>query len=125
MKQHRMEQVQLSHLIERFPHYVMLVRAEDLTVQKLSPGYQQLLGNRNAAGLPVSDIFSGTDVDQFMTLLRKAVRETQTVQSDKINAFVGGDNDSDRLAHTIVPILDESGTTVDRLFIYSDKPGGR
>jgi hypothetical protein len=26
------------------------------------------------------------------------------------------------MVHTIVPILDESGTVVDRLFIYSDKP---
>lgn len=43
-KQHRMEQLQLSSLLERFPHYVMVLDAEDLTVQAVNPAYKQLLG---------------------------------------------------------------------------------
>jgi hypothetical protein len=55
----------------------------------------------------------------------KAARERQTVQSEAINTVVGNPVVTLVLVHTIVPILDESGTVVDRLFIYSDKPDGR
>ncbi|HKS10537.1 MAG TPA: CheR family methyltransferase [Pyrinomonadaceae bacterium] len=125
MKTHRIEQLQLSHMLERFPHYVMVLRAEDLTILRVNSAYQQLLGNRDAAGLPVSEIFSGSDVDNFIKLLRRAVREKQTIQSPPIYANVDGvDQNQSRLVHTIVPILDEAGAGIDRLFIYSDKPEG-
>ena len=126
MKQHRMEQLQLSHLLERFPHYVMVLRGEDLTIQTVSPSYQQLLGDRNPAGLPVSELFSGRDLDQFNKLLRKAVHEKQSVQTPPIDAAVAAAHDGNSpLIHTIVPILDATGVNIDRLFIYSDKPDGR
>jgi two-component system CheB/CheR fusion protein len=123
MKQYRMDQLQLSHLLERFPHYVMVLRGEDLTVQTLSPSYQQLLGERNPVGLAVSQLLSGDDLDQFNQLLRKAVREKQTVRTPPIKAIVAGDDGNSSFVHTIVPILDESGNNIDRLFIYSDRPG--
>jgi len=120
MKQYRLDQLQLAHLLERFPHFVMVLRGDDLTIQTLSPSYQQLLGERKPAGLPVSDVFSGNDLDQFNKLLRKAVREKQSVRTPPINAIIPGADDSPFI-HTIVPILDEAGTNIDRLFIYSDK----
>src|SRR5215467_15476072 len=49
-KQYRVEQLQLSTLLERFPHYVMVLNAEDLTVQAINPSYKQLLGNRDING---------------------------------------------------------------------------
>ena len=125
MKQHNLEQLQLAHLLERFPHYVMVLHAEDLTIQTVSPSYQQLLGHRDTKGRPVSEVFSGSDLDQFMKLLRRATREKQTLQSSPLAAHVIGAEDSNsRLVHTIVPILDENGANIDRLFIYSDKAEG-
>jgi two-component system CheB/CheR fusion protein len=121
MKQYRMDQLQLAHLLERFPHYVMVLRGDDLTIQTLSPSYQQLLGDEKPAGLPVSDVLSGNDLDQFNKLLRKAVRERQTVRTPPLNAAIPGADDSPFI-HTIVPILDETGANIDRLFIYSDRP---
>ena len=121
MKQHRVEQLQLSHMLERFPFFAMVVRAEDLTVMRVNAAYQQMLGQRNAAGLPVSEIFSGKDVDEFIKLLRKATREKQTIQSPPIEANVGSTDGHHPLVHTIVPILDETGA-IDRLFVYSDRP---
>jgi myosin heavy subunit len=121
MKQFRLDQLQLAHLLERFPHYVMVLRGDDLTIQTLSPSYQQLLGDRKPEGLPVSDVLTGNDLDQFNKLLRKAVRERQTVRTPPINAAIAGADDSP-FVHTIVPIVDEAGNNIDRLFIYSDKP---
>ena len=43
-KQHKFEQLQLSALLERFPHYVMVLDAHDLTIQTINPGYTELLG---------------------------------------------------------------------------------
>ena len=123
MKQHRLEQLQLSQLLERFPHYVMVVNGEDLTIQRVNAAYQQSLGNRDVAGLPVSEVFGGHDLDQLIRLIKRAVRETQAVYSAPINATVtGNDEATSRWIHTIVPIPDESGSNVNRLFIYSDKP---
>jgi two-component system CheB/CheR fusion protein len=123
MKHYRINQLQLSHLLERFPHYLMVLRGDDLTIQTLSPSYQQLLGERNPAGLPVSEVLFGNDLDQFNKLLRKAVRERQSVQTPPIDAALATVNDGHSpLVHTIVPILDETGAKIDRLFIYSDKP---
>lgn len=121
MKQFRMDQLQFAHLLERFPHYVMVLRGDDLTIQTLSPSYQQLLGDRKPEGLPVSDVLSGNDLDQFNKLLRKAVRERQSVRTPPINATIPG-ADGSPFVHTIVPVLDEAGDNIDRLFIYSDKP---
>ena len=123
MKQHRLEQLQLSQLLERFPHYVMVVHGEDLTIQSVNAAYEQLLGNRNVVGLPVSEVFSGPDVDHLIRLLKRAARETQTVYSPPVNTTVSGnEGKNSRLIHTIVPIPDESGMNVNRLFVYSDRP---
>lgn len=122
MKQFRMDQLQLSHLLERFPHYVMVLRGDDLTIQTLSPSYQELLGERNPAGLPVSEVLSGNDLDQFNKLLRKAVRERQSVKTPPLDAVAFANDSDSPLVHTIVPILDETGVNIDRLFIYSDRP---
>ena len=125
MKHHRMEQLQLSHLLERFPHYVMVTNGEDLTIQRVNQSYQQLLGGRNVTGLPISEVFSGKDVDDFIKLLKKVVREKQPVHTGPLHAnIIGSDGSKSRLIHTIVPILDETGSKVDRLFIYSDSSEG-
>jgi two-component system CheB/CheR fusion protein len=122
MKQHRLEQLQFSHLLERFPYYAMVLRPERLTIQRVNPGYQQLLGERDPVGLPVSEVFAGADLDHLVRLLEQAKREKQTVQSPPINATVAGVADGHApLIHTIVPILDETGANIDRLFIYSDR----
>ena len=122
MKQYRMEQVQLSQLLERFPHFVMVVSAEDLTIQIVNPSYKQILGPRNIIGLPIGEVFSGKDMDQLTKILQKAIREGQAVHTQPIYAGVSGaDGNSGRLVHTVIPIPDETGTNVNRLFIYSEK----
>ena len=121
MKQYRTQQLQLSQLLERFPHFVMVVNADDLTVQTINASYKQLLGNRDVAGLPVTELFSGDDMDQLTRTLKKAVRERQTIYTQPIHAGVA-DGTLYRLVHTVVPISDETGNNLTRLFIYSEKP---
>jgi len=122
-KQHRLEQAQIATLLERFPYYVMVLSAGDLTIQALNPAYKQLLGSRDAIGLTVSEVFSGTQVDELIKTLRTSVRESQSFTTDPILASVDGDHQSTsiRFVHTVVPINDVSGESVIRLFLYSEK----
>jgi two-component system, chemotaxis family, CheB/CheR fusion protein len=122
MKQWSAEQLQLSQMLERFPHYVMVVNAEDLTILTINPAFKELLGRRDVVGLPLSQVFSGEDMDQLTRILKKAVRDEQSARTALIHAGVAGaDGSKTVLRHTIVPILDESGA-VNRLFIYSERP---
>jgi len=81
-----------------------------------------MLGNRNVTGLPIGEIFSGGDLDDLVKLLKRAVREGQTIRTPPIQATVMGLADRDsRMVHTAVPISDDIGSSINRLFIYSEK----
>ena len=121
-KQHRLEQLQLATLLERYPHYIMVLNADDLTIESINPAYTQLLGTRDVKGLPMSEIFTGKQVDDLIKALRTSVRESQPLITGPIFASVDGDqSDRPRFIHTIVPISDASGASVIRLFVYSEK----
>jgi len=118
-KQHRIEQLQLSALLERFPHYVMVLNAEDLTIQAVNPAYKQFLGDREVTGLPMKEVFNGDEMTELVSVLKTAIRESQSIKTGPILAGVG--SDQDRYVHTVVPISDASGSGVYRLFVYSEK----
>lgn len=119
-KQHRMEQLQLASVPERYPYYIMVLHADDLTIQSINPNYK--LGGRDVKGLPMSEVFSGKQVDHLLKALKTAARKSQTLNTGPILASVDGDNpDSTRFIHTVAPVSDASGSTVTRLFLYSEK----
>lgn len=120
-KQIRLEQLQLSVLLERFPHYVMVLNSDDLTIHALNPAYKQLLGNRDLEGLPMTEIFGGKDVDELIRVLKRAVRESQPLITGPILASVDSETKGTEFVHTVVPIVDGSGSTTKRIFIYSEK----
>jgi chromosome segregation ATPase len=121
-KQLRLEQLQLTAVLERFPHFMMVLNAEDLTVQAINPAYKQLIGDRNVSGLPMSELFSGKDVNELIEAVRTAVREAQALNTGAIFASVdGADPNTTRFIHTVVPITDANGANVTRLFVYSEK----
>lgn len=119
-RQHRVEQLQISDLLERFPHYVMVLHAADLTIQSLNAGYKDLFGNRDVIGLPINEAFTGKQLESLIKLLRKATRSGQAVTGEPLKATVEGTGDG-TFVHTIVPIIDVATGNVDRLFIYSEK----
>jgi two-component system, chemotaxis family, CheB/CheR fusion protein len=123
---HRMEQLELSSVLERFPHYAMVLNAHDLTIYTVNPAYQKLLGTRNVTNLPLTEVFGGKDMGKFIKVLNRAVRDAESVNTAPIVASVGGDesNDSRRFVHTIVPISDVNGSTITRLFVYSEGVDG-
>jgi two-component system CheB/CheR fusion protein len=122
-KQNRLEQLQLSSLLERFPHYVMVLRAEELTIQRVNPAYKKLLGSREVEGLPIGEVFSGNDVDHLIKQIKTAVRDGQSITTAAIHATVpGADESHNLLIHTIVPIHNENSVVVERLFLYSERP---
>jgi two-component system, chemotaxis family, CheB/CheR fusion protein len=120
-KQYRVEQLQLSVLLERFPHYVMVLDAENLTIQAVNPAYKQLLGNRAVLGLPLTELLHGPEVDDLVEVLKSALSEGQSQTVGPILASVDSEHNSTRYFHTVVPISDASGSTVTRIFIYSEK----
>jgi hypothetical protein len=120
-KQCRLEQLQLSVLLERFPYYVMVLDAEDLTIQAVNPAYKHLLGNRNVFNLPLSEVFGGRQVDELLKVLTLAVRDAQSHTTGPIQASVDSAHNDSRYVHTVVPISDANGSSITRLFIYSEK----
>ena len=121
-KQYRLEQLQLASVLERFPHYIMVLSASDLTIQAVNPAYRQLLGTRDVNGLPMSEVFTGKHVDDLIKTLKTAVHESQPINTGPILASVDGEEPhTDRFIHTVVPISDASGASVTRLFLYSER----
>ena len=120
--QHRLEQLQFASVLERFPHYVMILNAEDFTIQAVNPAYKQLLADRNIVGLPMSEVFSGNDLEELVTSLKLAIRKRESISTLSMRASVSGGDGANvqRFVHTIVPITDETGLGVDHLFVYSE-----
>ena len=120
-RQNRMEQFQMSALLERFPHYVMILDAGDLTVQAVNQGYKDLLGERGVVGLPISEIFQGKNLDQLFDALKRAATDGQPVMTPPIKASIHEGNGAEkRFIHTVVPIAEVATSEVTRLFIYSE-----
>jgi two-component system CheB/CheR fusion protein len=122
-KQYRLEQSQLALVLERFPNYVMILNAEDLTIQTVNPAYKQLLADRNVIGLPMSEVLSGPDLDKLIKLLKAAVRKRESTSTPPVSVNMNdGENATIKhFVHTIVPITDETGANVTRLFVYSEE----
>ncbi|HEU4834834.1 MAG TPA: CheR family methyltransferase [Pyrinomonadaceae bacterium] len=120
-QQHRIEQFELSSVLERFPHYAMVLNAEDLSIHAVNSAYQELLGTRDIIGLALTDVFGGNDMEQFVEILKSSVKTAKAINTPPFVASVGGsDNNSRRFVHTIIPISDSSGAAINRLFVYSE-----
>jgi len=124
-KHYHLDQFQLASLLERFPHYIMVLNAEDLTIQSVNQAYRQLLGEREVNGLPMGEVFGGKQVENLIKALKTATRDSQTIETGPIMASVDGALDADgaHFIHTVVPISDANGGNVTRLFLYSEKVG--
>lgn len=122
-RQRTIEQLQLSSLLEKFPHYVMVLNAEDFTIQAVNPGYKELLANREVKGLAITEIFGGKEMGQLVELLTIAVEKRHSVNTPPIKASIHDDENTPEMhfVHTVVPVTDASGVHVDRLFIYSER----
>ncbi len=121
-KQRRIEQLQLTTVLERYPYYVMVLDAEDLTIQTINPAYKQLLGNRDVVGLPMTEVFGGKEIDELIRILKRSVRERQPLNTGPILANVDhAEEKGIQFVHTVVPIVDESGSVANRIFVYSEK----
>ena len=122
-QQYRIEQFQLSSVLERFPHYAMVLNAEDLTIHAVNLAYKQLFGTRDIINLPLTTVFSGTDINELIKVLKTAVRKGESVNTAPLGVGIDGDGgtNSRRFVHTIVPIADSTGANISRLFVYSER----
>jgi two-component system, chemotaxis family, CheB/CheR fusion protein len=122
LTRHRLlEQQQLSALLERYPHYVMVLNASDLTILTINPSYGQLFDGRNVIGHPVNEVFTGSDLSHLVELLKTSAREAKPVITAPLKVNAEGKNTEERFIHSVVPIVGPASSTVDRLFIYSEK----
>jgi len=59
-----------------------------------------------------------------MELLRKVVRDPQTIKNDPLLVSIADHEERQgTFVHTIIPITDADSTSVNRLFLYSEKAG--
>ena len=117
------EQFRLSELLERFPYYVMVVSSHDLTILAVNPGYALLLGKRDVIGQPLTEFFSGVDLERLIEILGEAARsgKPMTTQPMTVKATEYGGYPDDLYIHSVIPIHQADGNLTDRLFIYSEK----
>jgi myosin heavy subunit len=117
------EQFRLSELLERFPYYVMVIGAHDLTIQALNPGYALLLGKRNVIGQPVADLFSGDDLEKLIAVLHEVAEHGKPITTEPmaVRAISDGEHFEDLYIHSVIPILRSEGGPIERLFIYTEK----
>src|SRR5687767_142220 len=122
MQENNEEQYQLSELLERFPYYVVVVNARDLTILAVNPGYALWLGKRDVIGQPLTDFFSGTDLEALMDVLTEATKEGKPMTTGPmaVRAVEYGDHAGDLYIHSVVPIQPPHGK-IERLFIYTEK----
>ncbi len=122
MREKTDEQYQLSELLERFPYYVIVVNAGDFTILAVNPGYALLLGKHDVIGQPLTEFFSGDDLDALMEVLQEAVKEGKPITTPPmaVRAVEYGENAQDLYIHSVIPIQPPHGKT-ERLFIYTEK----
>ena len=122
-QQHRIEQLQLSSVLERFPHYALVLNAENLAILAVNSAYQEILGTRDVTNVPLNEVFGGKDLDELIKVLNRAVRDMESINTAPIAASPENHSDSRRYVHTVVPISDPTGKTINRLFVYSEEVG--
>lgn len=122
-RENTQEQFQLSELLERFPYYVMVVSAKDLTIQAINPGYALLLGKRDIIGVPLTEFFSGKDLHKLTDALREVAQngKPMTTEPMEVRALEYGGATHDRFVHSVVPIHSSDARQTERLFIYTEK----
>lgn len=117
------EQFRLSELLERFPYYVMVVDASDLTIQAVNPGYSLLLGKRDVIGQSVADFFSGDDLDKLIAVLGEAAEQGKPITTAPmaVRTPEDGEHLEDLYIHSVIPIRHSEESPIERLFIYSER----
>lgn len=80
-KQYRIEELQLSVLLERYPYYVMVLDAANLTIQTVNPGYRELFAGRDVNGWSIREVFVGKDLDKLVKLLKNVIEDGQSIKS--------------------------------------------
>ena len=122
MRENTEEQYHLSELLERFPYYVMVVDAKNFTILAVNPGYALLLGKRNVIGQPLTEFFSGDDLDTLMGVLNEAAKDGKpiTTPAMAVRPVESGEQVENQYVHSVIPILPPHGKT-ERLFIYTEK----
>lgn len=93
------------------------------TIESVNPAYEQLPAGRDINGLRISEVFGDKNVDELIRVLKTATRDAQSLNTGPILAGLDGKlgQKNSRFVHTVVPISDASGSTVIRLFVYSEK----
>jgi len=121
-RQNRVEQSHLSEVLERFPYYIMVLDASDLTVQSVNPGYSVPGHVRQLVGRPVNEVFKGIDLETFLHTVQGVIEAGQPVTTGPLLVNAAETKDGERFVHTIVPVREAQGN-VRRLFIYSELAG--
>jgi len=121
-RQHQEARWQLYALLERFPHYVMILDSDSLMIRVINPGYKSLFADQNVIGKPITEVFSGKELEQLVMILKDAARDGQSITTPPMKVTPEGVvTEETRFIHTIIPIPEATTTQINRIFIYSEK----
>jgi two-component system CheB/CheR fusion protein len=115
------DQAQLAALVESFPYYIVLVSSAELQIETINPAYRLSLQGRDVIGMQLGEAFTGSDLEQFLHIVKGSVSNDSLQVTPPIRAaLVATDDERDSdFTHTIVPVHDGNGH-VSAVLIYSE-----
>jgi predicted nuclease with TOPRIM domain len=114
-------QAQLAALVESFPYYIVLVSSPELRIETINPAYLLRLQGREVIGMQLGDAFTGSDLEQFLQIVKGSVSNDSLQVTPRIKAALAatGDEEDSHFTHTIIPVHDGNGH-VWAVLIYSE-----
>ncbi|MDQ3818703.1 MAG: PAS domain-containing protein, partial [Acidobacteriota bacterium] len=112
----------LAEMVENSPFLIMLLKGPGLQVSAFNSGYASLFNSRHVIGHPFEEIFSGSEMPDFVRLVREAYEHDSLRRTPRMHTHVpdgDGEPTDGYFIHTIVPVHDGGGR-VDGVVIYTE-----
>src|SRR5437763_11861616 len=112
----------LAEMVESSPFLIMLLKGSRLLVSAFNSGYAALLQNRQIISHPFEEIFSGSEMPDFVKTVREAFEKDAMLRMPRMRTHVpdeSGETTENYFIHTVVPVHDIAGK-VDGVVIYTE-----
>jgi len=93
----------LRTMVERFPFYILVASGPQLEVESYNARYVLIFGDLAPTGTPLSKLFAGTGLEEFMAQARQVVETGQMISTGKTDVHFPDHDTRYEFVHTIVP----------------------
>lgn len=112
----------LAEMVESSPFLIMLLKGPSLLVSAFNSGYTALVQKHQIIGHPFDEVFSGTEMPDFIRTVREAYEKDALRRTPPTRTHVPnerGEMTESHFIHTVVPVHDGTGK-VDGVVIYTE-----